>query len=77
MLNKIVEMKHEKFEFYINGKPTGQYMRGKIIAESSEHYSVESLSNGRVYIVCKDNCTIVTNTPCPRCQGMDIGTTEK
>lgn len=58
----IVEVRTSQFEIWHKGKPTGYYMRGKVIGEihkHSTHILIESLSNGKDYYVSVDNIVII------------------
>jgi len=39
------------FEFYLKGKPTGQYAKGKIISKNGNEYNVKLYCNGEVYAI--------------------------
>jgi len=39
------------FEFYLKGKPTGQYAKGKIIGKNGNEYNVKLYCNGEVYAI--------------------------
>ncbi len=58
----IVEVRTSQFEIWYKGKPTGHYMRGKVIGEINKyttHILIESLSNGKDYYVNLDNVVII------------------
>jgi len=59
---KVVEVKNDEFEFYRNGKPTGHYMRGKVLQtlDIARKVKIISLSNGKTYIVDKKDCVEVS-----------------
>jgi len=39
------------FEFYLKGKPTGQYAKGKIIKKDGNEYHVKLYCNEEVYAI--------------------------
>jgi len=49
--NEDVAIHDSDFEFYLKGKPTGQYAKGKIIKKDGNEYTVELYCNGEVYLI--------------------------
>ena len=39
------------FEFYLKGKPTGQYAKGKILSKNGNEYTVQLYCNNEVYVI--------------------------
>jgi len=44
-----VTIRDSDFEFYLKGKPTGEYAKGRIISKNGSLYVVKLYCNGEVY----------------------------
>ena len=49
--NEDVTIHDSDFEFYLKGKPTGEYARGRVIKKDGSIYHVKLYCNGEVYAV--------------------------
>jgi len=51
LTNENVSIHDHDFEFYLKGKPTGEYARGRVIKRDGNEYTIRLFCNGEIYLV--------------------------